>query len=161
MPLHLHFDAEAGGPPDLKALLARRDPDATLHHYACGPAPMLDAFEHYCNELGHINAHLERFTAQEIEASDDARDTYTVELRKSGKFIEVNNGQSLLDTLLAAGIRIESSCCEGICGTCETRVLAGEPDHRDSVLTAKERASNKSMMVCVSGCKSDTLVLDI
>jgi len=161
MPLHVHFDAEAGGPPDLKALLAARDPDAGLHHYACGPAPMLDAFEACCAELGHFNPHLERFSAQEIKASDDARDSYTVELRKSGKFIEVSNGKSLLDTLLEAGIRIESSCCEGICGTCETRVLAGEPDHRDSVLTAKERASNKTMMVCVSGCKSDTLVLDI
>jgi len=161
MPLHVHFDADAGGPPDLKALLARRAPDAGLHHYACGPTPMLDAFESICAELGHINPHLERFSAQEVKASDDARDSYTVELRKSGKFIEVSNGKSLLDTLLAAGIQVESSCCEGICGTCETRVLAGEPDHRDSVLTAKERASNRTMMVCVSGCKSDVLVLDI
>jgi len=161
MPLHLHFDTEAGGPPDLKGLLGKREPSTNLHHYACGPAPMLDAFEHVCAELGHENAHLERFSAQEIKVSEDARESYTVELRKSGKFITVNNGKSLLDTLLEAGIRIESSCCEGICGTCETRVLAGEPDHRDSVLTAKERASNKTMMVCVSGCKSENLVLDI
>jgi len=161
MPLHLHFDDERGGPPDIKALLAQKEPDAQLHHYACGPAPMLDAFEAACAELGHQHAHVERFAAQEIKASEDAKGSYTVELRKSGKLLEVTADKSLLDTLLAAGIQVDSSCCEGICGTCETRVLSGEPDHRDSVLTEKERASNKSMMVCVSGCKSDLLVLDL
>ena len=69
--------------------------------------------------------------------------------------------KSLLDTLLDAGIQMDHSCCEGVCGSCETRVLEGIPDHRDSVLSPKEKASNKVMMVCVSGCKSERLVLDI
>jgi ferredoxin-NADP reductase len=161
MPLHLHFDSEAGGPPDLRALLAQRRPDAGTHHYACGPTPMLDAFEKFCAELGHANAHIERFTPVEVKAADDARSNYTVELRRSGRFIEITPEKSLLDTLLDAGISMDHSCCEGVCGSCETRVLEGVPDHRDSVLSPKEKAGNKVMMVCVSGCKSERLVLDI
>ena len=161
MPLHLHFDAEAGGPPDLRALLAQRAPEAGLHHYSCGPTPMLDAFEKFCAELGHANAHIERFTPVEVKASSDARSNYTVELKRSGRFIEITPEKSLLDTLLDAGIQMDHSCCEGVCGSCETRVLEGIPDHRDSVLSPKEKASNKVMMVCVSGCKSERLVLDI
>ena len=161
MPLHLHFDAEAGGPPDLRGLLAQRAPDAGLHHYACGPTPMLDAFEKFCSELGHANAHIERFTPVEVKASTDALANYTVELKRSGRFIEITPEKSLLDTLLEAGVDVDHSCCEGVCGSCETRVLEGVPDHRDSVLSPKEKASNKVMMVCVSGCKSETLVLDL
>ncbi len=161
MPLHLHFDSEQGGPPDLRALLSRREPDGDSHYYACGPAPMLEAFERICVELGHTNAHIERFAPMTIEAAGNALGHYTVELRRSGRFVEVTPGKSLLDTLIAAGVEVEHSCCEGVCGSCETRVIAGEPDHRDSVLSAKERANNRSMMVCVSGCKSDTLVLDL
>jgi ferredoxin-NADP reductase len=161
MPLHLHFNDEAGGLPDLRALLARRAPDAGTHHYACGPAPMLDAFEAFCAELGHANVHVERFTPVEIQAATDARSHYTVELKRSGRSIEITSEKSLLDTLLDAGIRVDSSCCEGVCGSCETRVLEGVPDHRDSVLSPKEKASNKVMMLCVSGCKSERLVLDI
>jgi ferredoxin-NADP reductase len=161
VPLHVHFDSEAGGPPDLRALLARRAPDAGTHYYACGPTPMLDAFEKFCAALGHANAHLERFAPVRIEASANARASYTVELRRSGRAIEVAGGTSLLDALLRAGIAIDHSCCEGVCGSCEARVLAGEPDHRDSVLSAKERASNRVMMVCVSGSKSGTLALDL
>ena len=161
MPLTLHFDDEQGGPPDLKAHLAKRAPQAGLHHYACGPAVMLDFFEKFCAELGHANAHIERFTAVEVAASSDARSTYVVELARSGRSITVTPEKSLLDTLLAAGLDVDHSCCEGVCGSCETRVLAGEPDHRDSILSAKERASNKIMMLCVSGCKSATLTLDL
>jgi ferredoxin len=122
---------------------------------------MLDAFEKFCAELGHANAHIERFTPVEVKASSDARSNYTVELKRSGRFIEITPDKSLLDTLLDAGVDVDHSCCEGVCGSCETRVLEGVPDHRDSVLSPKERAGNKVMMVCVSGCKSERLVLDI
>lgn len=160
-PMLTHFDDEQGGPPDLKALLARRAADAQTHYYACGPSVMLDAFERQCAALGHAQAHIERFAAVEVAAAADAKSEYTVELRRSGRSITVTPEKSLLDTLLAAGLKIDHSCCEGVCGSCETRVLAGEPDHRDSVLSAKERAANKVMMVCVSGCKSSTLALDL
>ena len=161
MPLRLHFDNEAGGPPDLRALLAERAPDATTHYYSCGPTPLLDAFEKYCAELGLANSHVERFTPVEVAASSDAVQQYTVELRRSGKILEVTPEKSLLDTVLAAGVDVDHSCCEGVCGSCETRVLEGTPDHRDSVLSPKEKASNKVMMLCVSGCKSPKLVLDL
>ena len=161
MPLHLHFDKEAGGPPDLRALLARRSPDAATHYYACGPAPMLDVFEQACDDLGHANHHIERFAAVAVAASDAALASFTVEARRSGKSLQVTADKSILDTLLDAGIDVDYSCCEGVCGTCETKVLGGIPDHRDSVLSTKERAANQSMMVCVGGSRSETLVLDI
>ncbi len=161
MPLRLHLDDEAGGPPDLKALLSLRQPDAQTHYYACGPSVMLDAFEKICAELQHTNAHIERFAAVEVAAAADARTTYTVQLHRSAKSITVTPAKSLLDTLLEAGIDVPYSCCEGVCGSCETRVMDGEPDHRDSILSAKERAANNVMMLCVSGCKSPSLTLDL
>ena len=161
VPMHTHFDDEEGGPPDLKALLAARPARADLHLYACGPAPMLDAFERITAELGHQNAHVERFAAVEHKPAEDARSTFVVKLARSDRSVTVQPGQSILDALLDAGVDVDHSCCEGVCGSCETRVLAGEPDHRDSILSAKERESNKVMMVCVSGCRGDSLTLDL
>jgi ferredoxin-NADP reductase len=160
-PVHWHFDNEAGSPPDLKALLAERSPKGNTHYYACGPAMMLDAFEKACAELAYANAHIERFSAVDVKAADDARQQFTVVLRKSQKTFEVTADTSLHKKMLALQINVPFSCEEGICGSCETRVLEGTPDHRDMVLSASELASNQVMMVCVSGCKSDRLVLDL
>jgi ferredoxin len=157
--VHCHFDDQQSGQPDLKALLAERNiPHA--HYYACGPAVMLDAFVSHCQALGYAHAHIERFTAVEIAASADAQNTYTVELKRSGKIIQITPDMSLLSALQAANADIMTSCEQGICGSCETRVLEGVPDHRDSVLSPEEHATNQMMMVCVSGCKSERLVLD-
>jgi ferredoxin-NADP reductase len=161
IPVTWHFDDEMGGPPDLKTLLEARPAKAGMHYYACGPAVLLDAFERHCEVLGYRNAHIERFNAVAVEASPEAQATYTAELRKSSRTIVIKPEKSLLQTLLDAGIEVEHSCLEGVCGTCETRVLEGIPDHRDSVLSASEHASNKVMMVCISGCKSERLVLDL
>lgn len=161
VPVTWHFDDERGGPPDLKALLGRRAASASEHYYACGPAVMLDHFEKTCASLGHANAHIERFAAVEVAASADAQQAYTVELRRSGKTFEVTPDKTLHQCLIDLRANVPFSCEEGICGSCETRVLEGEPDHRDSVLTAAEQATNRSMMVCVSGCKSARLVLDL
>jgi len=160
-PVHWHFDNEQGGPPDLKALLAARPALPDTHYYACGPAVMLDSFEESCTELGYANAHIERFAAVEVAAASDAKQLYTVELKRSGRFIAVTPELSLLAALRAAGVDIATSCEEGICGSCETAVLGGEPDHRDSILSPTERSANRSMMVCVSGCRSANLVLDL
>ena len=164
IPVTWHFDDEQNGPPDLHALLAQRPARGdlhTTHYYACGPAPLLDAFERSCEALGYRQAHIERFGAVPVEASDDAPARYIVQLQRSGQSFEVAQSESLLEVLRDAGIEIAHSCQEGICGTCETRVLAGIPDHRDMVLSDEERASNRLMMVCVSGSKSDKLVLDL
>lgn len=160
-PVHWHFDNEAGGPPDLKTLLAERAPRGDTHYYACGPTVMLDSFEKLCAELGYAKAHIERFAAVEVAAAPDAKKAYQVELKRSGKLISVTPELSLLAALRAAGVDPNTSCEEGVCGSCETRVLEGVPDHRDCVLGAAEHASNKLMMVCVSGCKSERLVLDL
>ncbi|BAN47300.1 PDR/VanB family oxidoreductase [Metapseudomonas resinovorans] len=156
--IRLHFDDEKGGPVDLKAFLAERPSSA--HFYCCGPTPMIDAFESLCESLGHPNVHIERFAAA-APAPTAPQGTYEVQLARSGKRIEVPGGKSLLDALLESGIEVDCSCREGVCGACETRVLEGEPEHRDGVLTKAEKAANQTMMVCVSGCKGARLVLDL
>lgn len=157
--LRYHFDDEVGASPNLQTLLAGY-PDET-HFYGCGPGPMLDAFQKACDGLGYTHVHLERFAKvrQEKEPPINANGC-TVELRRSARIIQVPAGSTILDAMMDAGIIPSYSCKEGICGACETKVLAGEVDHRDSILTQQERAANKSMMICVSGCRSDSLVLD-
>ncbi|MES2259819.1 MAG: PDR/VanB family oxidoreductase [Pseudomonadota bacterium] len=153
-----HFDQEAGGPPDLRAYLSSKSPAA--HFYCCGPTPMLNAFENICAELGLQNVHIERFAAAEPVVAMQGCE-YEAQLAKSKKMVLVPAGKSLLDALLEAGIDVDHSCREGVCGSCETPVLDGVPDHRDGVLTKAERESGKTMMVCVSGCKGQRLVLDL
>ena len=154
-----HFNDEKDCAPDLARYLAGQPADT--HFYCCGPTPMLDAFESTCESLGYPHAHIERFTAAELPPAADAQQSYDVELKKTGKTVQVGAGLNLLDVLLEAGCDIDYSCREGVCGSCETKVLDGDVDHRDGVLTKAERATNASMMVCVSGCKSRRLVLDI
>jgi ferredoxin-NADP reductase len=155
-----YFDEERSGPPNLKQLLAGHPSDT--HLYCCGPGPMLDAFEQACEDLGYANSHVERFAPVPIQAHAATSDAgYRVELSRSGITIQVPAGGSLLDALLDAGVAHDHSCREGVCGACETKVLAGEVDHRDSILSKAERSANKTMMVCVSGCKRGPLVLDM
>lgn len=156
--VRFHFDDEQGAPPDLQAMLAGQD--AGTHFYCCGPGPMLNAFEAACAAHGYANVHIERFAADPAtEAVQEG--VYSVTLQRTGANVRVPSGKSLLDALLEAGVAMEYSCREGVCGSCETAVLDGCPDHRDSVLSNSERAANNTMMVCVSGCKGQRLVLDL
>ena len=155
-----HFDDEAGASPDLLTLLAAYP--ANTHFYGCGPGLMLDAFQKACDNLGYTHVHLERFAAVEpVGTPPFNANGCTVELSRSQRIIQVPAGSTILDAMMDAGIIPSYSCKEGICGACETKVLAGEVDHRDSILTQQERAANKSMMICVSGCRSNLLVLDL
>lgn len=156
--LRRHFDDMQGGPPDLRKLLAGRPADT--HFYGCGPSPMLSAFEDACAALGYDHAHLERFAPVE-QARSAVTQTCTVELRRSGRSLQVGPDVSILDAVLEAGIPAEYSCHEGMCGACETKVISGDVEHRDSILTKQEQAANKSMMICVSRCRGGTLVLDL
>ena len=156
--VHLHVDAETNGSfMDVASIIQAAPLDA--HLYCCGPAPMLDAFEAACAGRPQDHVHLERFSAPDVVAA--AGGSYTVELSKSKRSITVQAGQTLLQALQAAGIKVKISCEQGICGTCETRVISGTPDHRDTILSDEEKASNETMMVCCSGSLSPTLVLDL
>jgi ferredoxin-NADP reductase len=157
--VRFHFDEEEGGPPDLRAFLSRESADGDF--YCCGPAPMIAAFERSCEELGLRKVHVERFAADGAADASRQQHPYTVTLARTGRAIEVRPGTALLDALHAAGIDADCACREGVCGACETRVLAGIPAHRDLLLSDAERASNKTMMVCVSGCVGEHLVLDL
>ncbi|MEY4654466.1 MAG: hypothetical protein RI884_3047 [Pseudomonadota bacterium] len=156
--LSLRFDDEHGAPPDIKQMLAGRSKAA--HYYACGPGQMLDAFESACSALSLTNVHIERFSAKRDPVAAQAG-SYIVTLKRSNKQLHVDRGVSLLDALLDAGADVGYSCREGLCGSCEVRVVSGDVDHRDSLLNASEQALNRTMMVCVSGCRSEALVLDL
>jgi ferredoxin len=153
---HLHVDEEAGGFLPIAALVA--DAPADAHLYCCGPAPMLGVFETACTGRDSGTVHVEYFAQKYEQALEGG---YTVELARSGASHVVPPGKTILQVLKDAGIDVTSSCEEGICGACETKVLAGTPDHRDAILTERERAANKSMMICCSGALSDRLVLDL
>jgi ferredoxin len=121
---------------------------------------MLNAFEDGCTELGFKNYFVERFSAGKVIDTTQAAG-YEVELARSGRSLMVPAGKSLLDVLLEAGLDVPYSCREGACGSCETRVIAGEIDHRDALLSPDEIQAGNVMFVCVSGCKSPKLVIDL
>lgn len=155
--VRLHVDEAAGGRPVDLALWISTAP-GNAHIYCCGPAPMLDAFEVACAGRDPFRVHLERF-APMAEASTEGG--FTVELARSGRVLTIPAGKTIAEVLIDNGIEVSVSCAQGICGTCETRVLAGVPDHRDSLLSADEKAANDVMMICCSGCRSGPLVLDL
>ena len=145
------------GPIDLGALLG--DPlDDTLV-YACGPEGLLLAAEERCSSWPSMSLHVERFAAKVQDVGQDS--TFEVVCLASGQTVEVAPGVSIVDALEEVDIWIPSACREGICGTCETTIIEGTPDHRDSLLTDEERAAGKVMMTCVSRALSSRLVLDV
>lgn len=157
--VHLHADDEAGGRPlALAEVIASAPRDANL--YCCGPAGMLDAFEHAAAEAGFPAAqvHVERFSADPAPPIDKG---FMVELARSGVTLSIEPGQTILECARAAGVPVEASCEQGVCGACEVRILAGAPDHRDMILTDAERRSGKTMMICCSGSLTERLTLDL
>ncbi|NUS26709.1 MAG: oxidoreductase [Streptomyces sp.] len=130
-------------------------PEGTLV-YCCGPGPLLDAVAARC-PTGCL--HMERFTPKEQQGGENTE--FEVELARSGATVTVAADVSVLDAVRAAGVEVLFSCTEGTCGTCETDVLDGTPDHRDSVLTDEEQEAGETMMICVSRCRGRRLVLDL
>jgi ferredoxin-NADP reductase len=128
--------------------------------YCCGPADLVAAVERACADRPPHTVHTARFAADELGAP--ARTTaFEVELARTGRRVRVGPGASVLEALGGAGVEVLSSCRQGICGTCETTVLSGRPDHRDSLLDDDERAANDCMYPCVSRSLDDRLVLDL
>lgn len=155
--VHLNFDHEPGGRMlDLAAIVAAAD--ARAHFYCCGPAPMLKAFQVATAGVEPERVHLEYFSAPERVAPSGG---FTVVLARSGLSLFVPPGRTILEVVQEAGVEVAYSCQQGICGSCETRVIEGTPEHRDLVLSQQDQASNRTMMICCSGSQGERLVLDL
>ena len=154
--VRLHIDEEAGTLLDIAAICARAP--AGTHLYCCGPVPMLGAFKAATSHLPPGQVHVEYFAATHDAATGGG---YEVELARSGMALLVPPGQRIIDVVRAAGVNVLVSCEQGICGSCETRVISGVPDHRDEVLSDEEKAENQTMMICCSGSRGPKLVLDL
>jgi tetrachlorobenzoquinone reductase len=152
-----HFDDESAGKflPVSEIIANIRK---TAHLYCCGPGPMLAAFEAATAGWPADQIHVEYFTPK-FSASQEGG--FIVELARSKRELTIPPGKSILQAVREAGIQVPHSCEEGVCGACETRVISGIPDHRDSILTESERKENATMMICCSGAKTPKLVLDI
>ncbi|MCW4385070.1 PDR/VanB family oxidoreductase [Salinibacterium sp. SYSU T00001] len=137
------------------------DAPADALWYACGPQRMLDGVSEALAAAGREDMlRTELFVAPEADVAAPA-EGLTVELRSSGLTLPVPPDRSILEVVTEAGIDVMSDCEEGICGSCETKVLEGVPDHRDYVLTSQEKAQNDCMMICVSRAQCPVLVLDL
>jgi ferredoxin-NADP reductase len=156
-PVHL-VPQDEQGMLDLDAILGEPRPNTLV--YACGPEPLLNAVEERCVAWPPGALHLERFTAR-AGADTAADEPFDLVLQRSGKTLAVPADRSVFEVVREAGVSVLGSCLEGICGTCETEVVEGEVDHRDSILDDEERAAGEVMMICVSRCRSGRLVLDL
>jgi ferredoxin-NADP reductase len=136
------------------------EPREGVRIYSCGPGPLLAAMERTCADWPPHTLRTERFVAE--EAGAPARTApFEVELARSGTTVTVTPDMTVLEALNGVGVEVLSSCRRGVCGTCETTVLAGRPDHRDALLDDDERDVNDCMYVCVSRSRDERLVLDL
>ena len=154
---------DEAGLPDLAAALAATPPTHAV--YACGPQPMLDAVTALCRTAAPARSpHLERFIAATDAIPDQLNATsgeFEVVLSRSGLRLTVPADRTVLDVIREKLPDVPYSCEEGYCGTCETPVTAGVPDHRDTVIDPSERPTATTMMICVSRCDSPVLELDL
>jgi ferredoxin-NADP reductase len=127
--------------------------------YACGPGGLLDAVEQRCATWPPGCLHLERFSAKAPGPVGNTE--FELVLQRSGLTLTVPADKSVFEVCKQAGVSVVGSCLEGVCGTCETEVVDGEVDHRDSALNEEEREASEYMMICVSRCRSARLTLDL
>ncbi|RQV02915.1 oxidoreductase [Burkholderia cenocepacia] len=168
-PFASHVTFHYGVEPDvLAAELGRcvESIDPTAHVYTCGPGPFMDAVvTAAAQHIPEDAIHLERFAAEPSGAVTAANaapaEGFEVRLQRSGQSVRVAPDTSIVDALAQIGIEVDTSCGEGVCGTCMVPVLDGEPDHRDHCLSKAERASNTVICCCVSRARSAVLVLDL
>ncbi|MFD3524241.1 PDR/VanB family oxidoreductase [Streptomyces sp. NPDC058653] len=163
--VHVVPQDESGLLP-VAGLVGAAPPGAAV--YCCGPEGMVRAVTEVCAATMRDDAlHIERFGAPaagrpaEERAAPPGAARFTVELRRSGVTVEVPPDRTLLDVVREAVPEVGFSCEEGYCGSCETRVLAGEPEHHDTVLSDEERERGDTMMICVGRSASELLTLDL
>ena len=155
----VYFDSE-GDRLDFGTLLAA--PASATHLYVCGPGGFIDLVLDRARAAGwdESRLHREYFAAPSAPAGGEDR-PFQVKLASSGLVVDVEPGQKVVHALAANGVTILTSCEEGVCGTCLTRVLEGEPDHRDVYLTDEEKAANDQFLPCCSRSRTPLLVLDL
>jgi vanillate O-demethylase ferredoxin subunit len=155
--LTVQLSADAGR-LDIRKVVASISADE--HIYCCGPTGMLHDFRLAADEhaIDAERVHFEYFKS-DVKAAESGG--FTVVLQQSGREVPIRAGQTILEALQDVGLDVPHSCMEGICGSCVTRVINGTPDHRDMVLTERDRQAGNVMMICCSGAKSDRLVLDL
>jgi ferredoxin-NADP reductase len=141
---------------DVPGILGSPRPQTLV--YCCGPEPLLAAVEAQCATWPRGALHVERFAAKSVDA--EANTSFELVLQRSGLRLTVPADKSVMEVMRGAGVSVLASCMEGTCGTCETDVVEGDVEHRDSVLDEEEQESNEVMMVCVSRCSGPRLVLD-
>jgi vanillate O-demethylase ferredoxin subunit len=143
----------------LRKLLWSRPPEG--HLYLCGPRPFMDLVETTAAPTWPPEAvHLEYFSADPASLAGP-KGSFVVKLARHGGEFEIAEGRTIIEVLAEHGVIVDTSCEQGVCGTCLTGVLEGEPDHRDVFLTDAEKLANDRMTVCVSRGKSTRLVLDL
>ncbi len=151
------------GHPDLAGILGGLPAEAVV--YCCGPEGLLQAVEAACAAAPvPLSLHVERFTppgGDKVDPIPDDAEAFEVELARAGRTVTVPADRTLLEVVSEVIPGVPYDCEEGYCGSCETRVLAGVPQHRDTILTEEERAANATMMICVGRCTSRRLVLDL
>lgn len=155
--LSLH-SSEAGTRLDVQQRLGQVEENTVV--YCCGPERLMTAVEEATAAWPADTVRFEWFTPRSRPA-DEVSGSFEVVCEQSGLTVTVPPEKSVLEALNDAGIPVPCSCQQGICGTCEVRVIDGEVDHRDSILSSSERAANQTMMTCVSRAKGARLVLDI
>ncbi len=158
--VHFHFDdGDAAQKLDAAKLLAAPAPGT--HVYICGPTGFIDYIVGTTTAQGwdKANVHLEYFGAAAQDTSNDG--SFEVRIASTGKVYPIAKDQSVVQALAAHGIEILTSCEQGVCGTCLTRVLEGECDHRDLYLLDDEKEANDQFLPCCSRAKSPLLVLDL
>lgn len=135
------------------------------HIYTCGPAPFMERVV----AIGETRVapeaiHLERFAADPapaVSGESAALDVFDVRIASSGATVRVDKDTTIVAALASIGIEVDTSCGEGVCGTCMVDVVSGAPEHRDHCLSKAERASGKVICCCVSRATSPVLVLDL
>ncbi len=158
--VQFHFDDGARAQMlNLPAVLGLPEPGT--HLYVCGPSGFITYVTQIAQGMGWTSdqVHVEYFAAEKHDTSADR--AFEVKLASSGKVIPVAAGQTVIQALAAQGVEVLTSCEQGVCGTCITRVLEGECDHRDMYFTDEEKAKNDQFTPCCSRAKSPVLVLDL
>ena len=144
----------------LDAVLKERPSGA--HLYICGPTGLIEAAQKAAAHWGDSAVHIEHFKPVEKPLPAGGNHAFEIVLSRSNLTLTVPSDKTILEVVRAAGINADSSCEAGICSSCETGLLAGKPDHRDDILTAADKASNKKIMICVSrALPGETLVIDL